>query len=555
MIIKLIPEVKSAALPPWALTSFPAMTSGPGIRGLYNTDLVTRARYSEGAGIYRIVPEAVALPADEADLISLVRWAARHRVPLTPRGAGSSVTGSNVSAGVIVDLTRMPRIIEISPATRRARTSANIRWAELNETAGKDGLRLPPDPSSGAFATLGGMVSTNASGSHSLRYGSMRRWVLAITVITADGKRVELKRGSEELSLHYPRQQLQAHAELIRARFPKTTKNSSGYALDAWLASGDTLDLFIGAEGTLGIVTEIEWRLDPIPLHRAGLNVQLDDLDRLTGAVETTLAFSPSALELLDRTFLDLVESGAVDRPPGRPSGRPSESVLLVEFEGNDAAELKDLVHRAVRALQGIASSIETALTPAEEASAWRLRHAASPIIADLPAGRRSLQVIEDACLPLSRMGEYITAVRTLAQRVGVPIVIFGHAGDGNIHVNLLPDTTETGWENAVGTLYRDITGEVIRLGGTTSGEHGDGRIRSSVLERLYGPDIVRLFHAVKDAFDPLGILNPGVKVAKTVQDPLTELKVGAAAAAIPADIVEELREIERTGDYRRERI
>ena len=531
------------------------MTNGPAIRGIFRTDLETRARYSEGAGIYRIVPQAVAVPADEDDLITLVRWAAESRVPLTPRGAGSSVTGSNVGDGVIVDLTRMPRKLEVSAGTTTARTSANIRWGELAEAAGQHRLRLPPDPSSGPFATLGGMVSTNASGSHSLRYGSMRRWVLALTVITADAKRVELRRGAaDNPSLQYPRRDLQSHADLIRASFPKTTKNSAGYALDAWLASGDTLDLFIGGEGTLGIVTEIEWRLDPIPLHRAGLRVQLDELARLTSAVETILAFSPSVLELLDRTFLELVESGGVDRP-SHPGVRRSESVLLVEFEGDDAGGLRDIVNRAVKALDGIAASIETALTPEEEAKVWRLRHAASPIIADLPPSRRSLQVIEDACVPVPRMGEYIAAVRTLAQRVQVPVVIFGHAGDGNIHVNLLPETTEAGWEDAVGTLHREITGEVIRLGGTTSGEHGDGRIRSSVLERLYGRDVVRLFHLVKDAFDPLGILNPGVKVVKAVQDPITDLKVGDAAAPIPADIGEELREIERTGDYRRDRL
>jgi FAD/FMN-containing dehydrogenase len=531
------------------------MTHAPAIRGIFRTDLETRARYSEGAGIYRIIPQAVTLPADEDDLMGLVRWAAEHRVPLTPRGAGSSVTGSNVGAGVIVDLTRLPRILEVFPASGTARTSANIRWGELAEAAGRHGLRLPPDPSSGSFATLGGMVSTNASGSHSIRYGSMRRWVLALTVITADARRVVLRRGIRDDSLHFPRRELESRADLIRSRFPKTTKNSAGYALDAWLDSGDTLDLFIGAEGTLGFVTEIEWRLDPVPRHRAGLRVQLDELDQLTGAVEAIRLFSPSALELLDRTFLDLVETGRVDQPPAPSAGRAAESVLLVEFEGNDAGELRETVARAVRALDGMAASIETALTPEEEKRVWRLRHAASPIIADLPAGRRSLQVIEDACVPVPRMGEYVRAVRAVAQRVRVPVVIFGHAGDGNIHVNLSPETTEKGWEGAVGDFYREITSEVVRLGGTTSGEHGDGRIRSAVLEQLYGPEVVRLFHLVKDAMDPLGILNPGVKIVKGADSPLTNLKVGSHSMPIPPAIAEDLREIERTGDYLRDRL
>ena len=537
------------------------LPSAPPLRGAFHLDLHRRALYSEGAGIYRILPKAVAVPADPDDLVQLIRWAAQHGIALTPRGAGSSVTGSNVGEGIILDLTRLPRVLEISPEKRTARTSANTVWSELTEAAARHNLRLPPDPSSGAFATLGGMVSTNASGAHGVRYGSMRQWVLGVTLITAAGRTVSVRRG-ETSDLPVPRRELLERQELIRSRYPRTTKNSAGYALDAWLASGDDLDLLVGAEGTLGIITEIEWRLSPIPIHRTGLRIQLADLDLLTAAVEAILAHHPSALEFLDRTFLDLVERGGIDRPltagEGRRSGGPNlppESILLVEFEGDDAPALRETTAAAVRSLDGIASGVEIALSPEEEARVWRLRHAASPIIADLPPGRRSLQVIEDACVPVSRMGEYITSVRSLARRLEVPVVIFGHAGDGNIHVNLLPETGRNGWEKEVAILYEKITEEVIRLEGTTSGEHGDGRIRSSVLERLYGPEIVGLFHQIKDALDPDGILNPGVKVMKQPADPLSDLKVGSEAVAIPEGVVEELRDIERQGDYLRDRL
>lgn len=530
------------------------MPSAPQIQGDFHTDLPTRARYSEGAGIYRIVPQAVALPINDNDVIALVRWAREQKVPLTPRGAGSSVTGSNVGPGIIVDLTRLPRRLEISPESRTARTSANIRWGELAEAASRYGLRLPPDPSSGPFATLGGMVSTNASGAHSVRYGSVRPWVLGLTLFTGDGRQAELRRGTDTI-LPIPRTALLEQQSLIRARYPRTSKNSSGYALDAWLQSGDDLDLLIGAEGTLGIITEIEWRLAPIPAHRAGLRVQLSDLGLLTKAVEAILAFAPSAVELLDRSFLELVEQGGIARPMGTPVGPQPESILLIEFEGDDPRAIRETVEKAVQSLSGIATAIELALSPDEEARVWRLRHAASPIIADLPPGRRSLQIIEDACVPLPRMGEYISAVRAQAHHLEVPVVIFGHAGDGNIHVNVLPETSRRGWEEAIRALHRDLTDVVIRLEGTTSGEHGDGRIRSSVLERLYGPAIVRLFHLLKDSLDPDGILNPGVKVVRGVEEPLRDLKVGRGAVPIPDAIAEELREIERKGDYLRDRL
>lgn len=536
------------------------MINSPAIRGDFLTDLEARSLYSEGAGIYRIVPEAVARPADEEAVRTLLRWATEHRVPLTPRGAGSSVTGSNVGAGVILDLTRMgPKVLQVDAGNSTARTSASVRWGELTELSLQSSLRLPPDPSSGAFATLGGMVSTNASGARSVRYGSVRRWVRGLTFLTADGERATLRRGEPA-----PRRitavrrfeedvapAIRQARALIDRSFPRTSKNSAGYALNAWQESGDLVDLLIGAEGTLGIVTEIEWQLDPVPPIHAGLQVSLGSLDDLDAAVSALLPLQPSALELLDRTFLDLVRA---NQGPGIAPA-VAETLLIVQFEGEHPGAIRERVGDAVRRLQGIALDVETAITPDEEARLWALRHAASPIIADLPPGRRSLQVIEDACVPLPAMGVYISFVRQLATRLGVPIVIFGHAGDGNIHVNLLPETDRPGWEAAVGTLHQETTAKVIGLGGTPSGEHGDGRIRSSTLEQLYGPDVVHLFRRVKAAFDPHGILNAGVKLPGPIDEALRNLKVGGAAAPIPAAIAEELREIERRGDYRRDRL
>jgi FAD/FMN-containing dehydrogenase len=216
------------------------MLPPPAIRGVFRTDERARAAYAEGAGIYRILPAAVCLPADRQDLVSLVGWASAHRVPLVPRGAGSAMGGGNVGEGVIVDLTGLPRLLEIRPTERTAVTSANITLAELNTAADPHRLRLPPDPSSGRFATLGGMVSTNASGARTVRYGSVRRWVQAIELVTAAGEVLELRRGagSGDRSAETVRRieadvapAVAAAHGLIAARFPRTRKNSSGYAL------------------------------------------------------------------------------------------------------------------------------------------------------------------------------------------------------------------------------------------------------------------------------------------------------------------------------------
>ncbi|MDQ3138540.1 MAG: FAD-binding oxidoreductase, partial [Gemmatimonadota bacterium] len=333
------------------------MLPPPPIRGLYRTDHRARAAYAEGAGIFRILPAAVCVPLDREDLTSLAHWASAYRMALVPRGAGSAMGGGNVGDGIVVDLTALPLRVEVDAPRLRARASASVTLAGLNVAAGEVGLRLPPDPSSGRWATLGGMLSTNAAGARSVRYGSVRRWVEAVQLVTADGETVELRRGQSADSRALARFEadaapaIRAGAELVSARFPRTRKNASGYALDAWLESGDVLDLVVGAEGTLGFVTAAEWRLDPVPLARAGLRIALRSLDALGAAVAALLEHEPSAVELLDRSFLELVgEAGP-------------EAVLLIEMEREDAAAARTAVQDAAAAVAPWAERVDTGLT------------------------------------------------------------------------------------------------------------------------------------------------------------------------------------------------
>ena len=537
------------------------MLRHPVLRGIFRTDARARAAYSEGAGIYRIIPQAVALPADAGDIKALIVWAAEHRVPVIPRGAGSGMGGGNVGDGVLVDLTRVTRKLQVRPAERTAATSTAVTLTELNTVAARDSLRLPPDPSSARWATLGGMVSTNAAGARSVRYGSVRRWVRGLTLITAEGEQATLRRGrlspgdtSAAALARFHRDvapRLRSAASLISQRYPPTRKNSSGYALDAYLESGDVLDLIIGAEGTLGIVSEIEWLLDSIPPARTGMRIRLPSLDHLSDVVSALNRFEPSALELLDGSFLDLLGADALER-----SGLGSwpEAILLLEFEGDQPSVLRHVLSDAAAAVEPWGVSVEAAYSPSDAERLWAIRHAASPMLAALPEDRRSLQVIEDACVPLELMGEYIGTVRRLAARRGLQIAMFGHAGDGHIHVNLLPELARADWQAQVAGLLEDVTAVVVRLGGTPSGEHGDGRLRAGTVLDVYGSGIVELFGEVKRAFDPLGIFNPGI-ILPSGEPPISRLKVGPQAAPIPADLQSALREIELTGGYGRCRL
>jgi FAD/FMN-containing dehydrogenase len=519
-------------------------------RGTFLTDDDARAAYSEGAGPYRIVPAAVAIPADTRDVQTLVRHARDANWTLVPRGAGSGIPGHNVGPGVIVDLRRLNRSPIIGP-DRTATAGAAVPWGALDGEAAKHGLRLTPNPSSGRFCTLGGMVATNAAGARSLRAGSVRRWVRAVEMVTGEGEVVRLARGTGLSRASAVERRVAAEldpairraANVIARSFPKVRKSTCGYALDHYLSSADLLDLVIGSEGTLGIVTEIELELESRPGAAAGLLVALDDLGTLGPAVEAIRQVRPSAIELLDRTFLEIAGE------PARFGGRWPESVLLVEVEADRPDEAAGRVSEAVREVAPFAARCETALDPAELDRLWAVRHAASPVLARLPDHRRSLQVAEDGCVPVSALGQYVLGVRDAAREAECQVVAFGHAGDGHLHVNTLMDVTHPEFRHRVVQFRRRAQALAIHLGGVPSGEHGVGRLRTDTLPLVYPAEIIDLFGQVKLAFDPDRVLNRGIIHAPTYQ-PLGDLKVGLGAAPIPPAIAAALREVERQGRW-----
>ncbi|NIM49820.1 MAG: FAD-binding protein [Gemmatimonadales bacterium] len=540
------------------------LTPPEGFRGRFLTERSARAAYSEGAGPYRILPSAVAIPADCEDVVRLVRFSAERGWPLVPRGAGSGMAGGNVGQGIILDLQELDSPLRISP-DETAEVGAAVTWGALDSKAEPLGLRLAPNPASGTFCTIGGMVATNAAGARSVRAGSIRPWVRSLDLVTSDGEVVQLARrdttaleASESQDASFPakggpieqRFSQQAHRKIVRSestirrRFPATRKNSSGYALDAYLHSGDLVDLVIGSEGTLGVITRVELTLEARPPAVAGLLLAVDDLAGLGEVAHRLLTLDPAAVELLDQSFLALTSSGAF------PLLQEKAAVLLVDFERSSVQAAEAAVDEAVRLTSDVCSYAESALSDEEHARLWALRHAASPALATLPDNRRSLQIIEDGCVPVPHLGEYLSGVRAAAQDAGIDIAAFGHAGDGHLHVNAVVDTTVPEFEERLLRLFWDVTQLVTRLGGTPSGEHGDGRLRAAVLEHVYGSEIMELFRLVKRVFDPAGIMNPGVVIPDSLTVPIANLKVGSRAAAIPADVARGLRKMEHTGGW-----
>lgn len=528
-----------------------------GFHGIWRDDDLARAVYSEGAGITRILPRAVAVPADAEDAAALVRWAHETRAPLVPRGSGSGMAAGAIGDGVVVDLSRLRDIAPVDVARRRISAGPGALRNAVDAAARAHGLRFPVDPSSGAFCTVGGMASTNAAGAHSLRFGATRAWVTALDCIFDDGTRALVRRGEPPPTrIGAVQRFLHRVAPALSTAPPRSlahgvSKEASGYSLDAYLASGDLVDLLVGSEGTLVILVGVELALAPLPGATSSVLAAFTTLEAAVDAARGAREHGASTCELLERTFLDVAALAmAIPAPPG------AEAVLLMEAEGESAAEaratataLGDVARRSG------ATQVTLALRAPDEEALWALRHAASPTLARLEPGLASMQFIEDACVPLERLPDYVRGVRDALARHGIRGVIFGHAGDANVHVNPLVNVHAAGWRDRVLALLDEVTGLVARLGGTLTGEHGDGRLRTPLLERVWSDEARAAFALVKESFDPHAILNPGVKVPLPHQTTPGAIRYDPSIPPLPSAARVVLERVERERAWHRFRL
>jgi len=529
-----------------------------GFRGVFRTDQPARAVYSEAAGIARIMPRGVAVPADADDAATLVRWAAENAAPLIPRGSGSSMAGGAVGDGVVVDLSRLDGIEAPDVARRTIRCGPGAVRDAIDSAARAVGLRFPVDPSSGAFCTVGGMASTNAAGAHTLRYGSTRRWIEALDCIFADGSRAELRRGASQPENSLLKRALAELAPVVVAerqtpsRHAGVRKESSGYGLADFSTSAELVDLVAGSEGTLALIVGLELRLAPLLPHSASVLGAFMSLEGAVAGAEGARRAGAIACEALDRSFLDVARRGGASVPVSPDS----ESVLLAEVEAETQAEATALVHAIEAEFRAAgASEIMLALDSATERALWEIRHAASPILNHLDPSLASMQLVEDGCVPPARLPEYIRGVRAALARQEIRGVIFGHAGDAHFHVNPLIDVSRPDWRPRAEALLNDVTGLIGRLGGTVSGEHGDGRLRAPLWPSVWSAEAIARFAAVKHAFDPAGIFNPGAKVASPGARAMTDVKYDPTLPPLPEAVRAVLGRVERERAYARSRL
>jgi FAD/FMN-containing dehydrogenase len=473
------------------------------------------------------------------------------------------MSGGAIGNGVIVDLSRINRLGRIDERARTVWVDAGVVWSTLDVEARKYGLRFPVDPSSGSFCTIGGMVATNASGPHTLHYGSTRVWVNALDCVFSDGDRAMITRGEPPPKRvgAIARFMKDVHGEIVASdkrrpiRHEGVRKESSGYAIHDYSTKADLVDLLVGSEGTLAIIVSVQLSLSPVPTATSSILGSFQSLEDAAAAATKAVAAGASTCELLDKTFLGYAGNAAGSDDKFRERMEGAAAILLAEVEGESAEAAASGAEKLAAAFrESGAKNVDVALTPDAEHELWELRHAASPILAALEHST-SMQFIEDGAVPLAKLPEYVQGVRAALASRDVSGVIFGHAGDAHVHVNPLVDIRQSDWREKVAGLLEDVVSLTAKLGGTLTGEHGDGRIRTPLLSRVWHKDAIRAFALVKKAFDPRNILNPGVKVPLPNQKAIGDIKYDPALPPLPAEAREALDELVKARAYNRFRL
>ncbi len=525
------------------------------VAGAVRFDAMTRALYSTDASIYQIAPVGVVIPRHMDDVRATVEIAARHGVPLLPRGAGTSLAGQAVGQAVHVDMSRwLTAILEINTEERYARVQPGVVLEALNAALRPHGLMFAPDPATANRCVIGGMIGNNASGARSLVYGKTVDHVLEVQALLADGSEVtfgpldasglaaKLRAPGREGQIYRTVKALvEAHADEIRARYPRIMRRVGGYNLDEFVGERpwNLAKLIVGSEGTLAVVTEARLNLVPRPKHTVLDIFHFDDLAEALEAVPAILAMAGpglSAIELLDRTILRLaLENLETARRAGFIQGDPA-AVLIVEFSGAVEAELAAQAEALEARLRWPCVRLRD---PAAQANVWAVRKAGLGLLLGMKGDRKPVAFVEDTAVAPERLPDYIRAFDALVREQGTTAAYYAHASVGCLHVRPLLDLKRPEDVARMRAISQAVSDLVLSFGGAMSGEHGDGLARSCYNEKLFGPTLYQAFRQLKAAFDPQGLLNPGKKVDAPPMEANLRTQAGPIELRGPAPAVE----------------
>ena len=497
-----------------------------------------RMLYATDASSYREMPEAVAYPRNEEDLLRLLTFARRYRIGLVPRTAGTSLAGQVVGKGLVLDLSRhFTNILHLDVEKGTVRVQPGVIRDELNRYLAPHGLYFGPETSTANRAMIGGMVGNNACGSNSVVYGSTREHTDSVRAILADGSITEFqalsaadaqaKAAQQDLEGALYRQALTwkhdpAVQAQIRDAFPKADipRRNTGYALDLLLADPgaalpgglDFCRLLCGSEGTLALATEISLRLQPLPpKHKLLICAHFNSLDESLRANLVALQFQPTAVELMDHFLLDCTKDSLSQKVNRFFLDGEPRAVLVVELARHDAQDLEQDALALVAALQEHNFGYAYPLVRGEDIPrVWNLRKAGLGLLSNMPGDSKPVPVIEDTAVAVADLPAYIAEFNRIMADYGLYCVHYAHAGSGELHLRPILDLKTAGGQKLFRTVAEEVAALVKRYGGSLSGEHGDGRLRGEFLEQMVGPENFQRMVAIKRLWDPEGVLNPG---------------------------------------------
>ncbi|MFN2381653.1 MAG: FAD-binding oxidoreductase [Guyparkeria sp.] len=417
-------------------------------------------------------PAVVVFPETHEEVVELMQLAHAHRVPVTTRGRGTGTAGGSVPilGGMVLVTDRMTRVLDFRPEDRLIVVQGGLINADLQRIVAERGFFWPPDPTSNALCTIGGNLGCNAAGPHAVKYGTTRDNVLGLRAV--DGRGRTIKAGSQ------------------------TTKGVVGH---------DLTRLLIGCEGTLGVITEATLKLTPLPETRRLLRAFYPNMHAASAAVSRVMAqpATPAAIEFIDGNALDLLRRNSSAEIPASAG-----AMLMIEVDGDESG-IDATVERVVGAARSDDADIAVAETSDEQARLWAARKALSPTLRQVAPKK----INEDVVVPVSRIPRLIETLDDIATRHAITIVSFGHAGNGNIHVNLLVDPDDPAQMTGAEQALDEVFDAVLRLDGTLSGEHGIGLVKREFVSREIPPESLDLMRGIKAVFDPAGILNPHKKL------------------------------------------
>ena len=520
------------------------------VKGKVYADTYSRGMYATDASIHQIWPQVICTPKDEADVITAVKLAAEHSLTILPRGGGTSLAGQTVGESLVLDFSKhMNQLLELNVEERWARIQPGLVRDELNAMLEPHGLHFAPDPATSSRANVGGMLGNNSSGTKSILYGKTVDHILEMKLLLSDGSILHLGPKTEAEYAQLAEQQdregeiyrkfkelILQNKEQIETRFPKVMRRVGGYNLDEFIhtETWNLAKVIVGSEGTLGVILEAKINLEPLPKYQSCCVVHFDNLLEAIQAVEPMLAFQPAAVEILDNTVVQLSrENLLTSRHAHFIEGNPA-AIQIVEFYGDTLEDVQQRPKQMVEDLKkrGMGYAYPIFWDEKNHDDVWVIRKKGLGLMLGVKGKAKPLAFIEDAGIPTKHLPEYIDRVLKLCENLGVKVAMYAHASVGVIHVRPILDLREELDVENLKKIAEQTFELVMEYGGSWSGEHGDGLVRSPFNEKFFGSQLYHTFKEVKTLFDPAGLMNPGKIIDSPPMD--THLRYGAAYRTQP---------------------